>query len=294
MDYNSQTHHLAKKCVQLDDVKRRYTEEAVSRRQCSFKYYFPTGNTHRIQVCQKVLCQIYKITPRRLQKLQEKLKFDKPLADLRGKHSNRPNRINDSVKNAIRVHIEKLPKQESHYSRHRSEKLCLSPDLNIKKLFNLFVKENPNIDCTLRAYTDVFRGEFNIRFGLPRSDSCGYCDRLYMQLVACNNDDDRKKLQNESMKHHMSADAAYKTLKADTEKAKINKDYIVICTDLQQVLYCPTVSHSAVFYQRQFSTYNQAVHNVGSNKVFMFVWPENVAKRGSGEIYILFIKICYL
>jgi len=39
-----------------------------------------------------------------------------------------------------------------------------------------------------------------------------------------------------------------------------------------------------MFYQRQLSNYNLAIHNVGNNEVSMHLWYECIAKRGSLEI----------
>lgn len=65
-----------------------------------------------------------------------------------------------------------------------------------------------------------------------------------------------------------------------TEAAKLLKNNNVLCTDMQQVLFCPTLSHSNIFYQRQLSVYSSCIHNIGKNKVTMNVWDETVAKRG--------------
>ena len=82
----------------------------------------------------------------------------------------------------------------------------------------------------------------------------------------------------------MRAEAGYKTLRQDTEIAKVNPNYVVLCTDLQQVLFCPNLTHSSIFYQRQFSTYNYAINNMGNNTATMMVWHEAMAHRGSTKI----------
>ncbi|KAJ8876894.1 hypothetical protein PR048_021343 [Dryococelus australis] len=77
---------------------------------------------------------------------------------------------------------------------------------------------------------------------------------------------------------------AYKVLHEDVEISKSNSAYAVLCTDMQQVLYCPTPHHSSMVDQRQFSTYNQCVDKMETEKPFMLVWNESVAKRGFSEV----------
>nr|CAI5817612.1 unnamed protein product [Callosobruchus analis] len=54
--------------------------------------------------------------------------------------------------------------------------------------------------------------------------------------------------------------------------------------DLEQVLYCPTLTHSSVFYQRQLATYNYAIHDAAEGNATMMLWHEAMAHRGSTEI----------
>lgn len=292
LNYDNQSRMLAQQCMDIVNIKRRYVDEDISRRHCSVKYYLPVENQDipKVQVCQKKLCYVLKITPRRLQKLQEKLKFNEPLEDKRGRHSNRPNAIPNTIKDLIKAHIETFPKQESHYARGRTEKMCLSPDLTLKQMFILFKGKHPDAKCSEKLYRDIFRSDFNLRFGTPRSDTCQYCDKFYAKLVEARSEEEKNNISHESEIHHRRAEKAYSALSDDIKLAKENKNTIVLCTDLQQVLFCPTLKHSSVFYQRQYSCYNQAVHNMGTNDVFMCFWHESVAKRGSAEIASCLLK----
>ncbi|XP_050298547.1 uncharacterized protein LOC126737611 [Anthonomus grandis grandis] len=236
LNYDNQTRMLAQQCMDIVNIKRRYVD--------------------------------LKIIPRRLQKLQEKLKFNEPLEDKRGRHLNRPTAIPDTIKDLIKAHIESFSKQESHYARGRTEKLCLSPDLTLKQMFILFKGKHPVVKCSEKLYRDIFRSDFNLRFGTPRSDTCQYCDKFYVKLIEVRSEEEKNNISRESEIHHRRAEKGYSALSDDIKLAKENKNTIVLCTDLQQVLFCPTLKHSSVFYQRQYSCYNQAVHNMGTNDVF--------------------------
>lgn len=95
-DYYNKTHDeqssfLVHQCIELCDIGRRYREENLSRRQCSFKYFLFI-RSKRVQVCLKTLLQVYAISSKRIQILQAKMKNNGPLTDQRGKDMNRPHR----------------------------------------------------------------------------------------------------------------------------------------------------------------------------------------------------------
>lgn len=290
LDYNSQSAFLAKACIKVGDVNRRRVSEVFSRRHCTPQYFIPRKDTN-VRVCRKTLCDVFNITPRRVQMLLEKIKFDKPLTDGRGLHDNRPNRVSDETRELIKQHISSFPLQENHYSRLESKKKCLNPNLTVKRMWKLFLNKHPDSQVGIHMYRDIFNSEFNLRFGLPRSDTCAYCDRLYIQLIAANDDTERRTIEVESRIHHARADLAYSSLAKDTALAENHLDTtVVLCVDLQQVLFCPNLTHNNVFYQRQLSCYNLAVHNAGTNKAMMFFWDETIGKRGSAEVASCILK----
>lgn len=105
-------------------------------------------------------------------------------------------------------------------------------------------------------YEEVFTKEFNLRFFISRSDTCKYCDLNYIKLISAKTEEERKNIEIQSSLHYSKADESYNQLKKDEEIARKNKN-IVLCTDLQQVLFCPNLTHSSIFcYQRQLSNYN--------------------------------------
>lgn len=206
--------------------------------------------------------------------------------DLRGSHLNRLRMLSFEDRNKIMVHINNFPIMENHYSRKDSGKKCLSMDLSVKKMYRMFVEENPESHVNYCFYRKVFNRDFNLRFGSPRSDTCKTCDENYAKLVLARDQEARQIIVNESQLHHMKADVAYKEL---AENGR-DPNYVTLCMDLQQVLFSPTLTHSHVYYQRQYSTYNFNIHNMSTNKANMYLWHETVAKRGSKEIGSCILK----
>ncbi|CAH2018115.1 unnamed protein product [Acanthoscelides obtectus] len=57
-------------------------------------------------------------------------------------------------------------------------------------------------NISFRVYHDIFKSKFNLRFGLPRSDTCSYCDKLFMKLCSTDDANEKKKIEIESEIHH--------------------------------------------------------------------------------------------
>ena len=55
--------------------------------------------------------------------------------------------------------------------------------------------------------------EFNIHFGLPRSDTCDTCDSLKLRIEVAENDEDKTKLEQELHDHLKLADEGYASLR---------------------------------------------------------------------------------
>lgn len=97
-------------------------------------------------------------------------------------------------------------------------------------------------------YSDVFHSDFKLKFGLSRSDTCKTCDSLFVKICAEKDKNKIRDLQKESDLHHIRAEAAYSKLKEDQETATVNPKRAALFTDFQQVIFCPILHHSSMFY----------------------------------------------
>ncbi|KAL3270143.1 hypothetical protein HHI36_009201 [Cryptolaemus montrouzieri] len=88
----------------------------------------------------------------------------------------------------------------------------------------------------------------------------------------------------------MRAKAMQDLLKRETENAKINKKKLVLSLKLQQALPVPKLTEGPAFYCRKIWLYNSGIHYCGCEKGNMFVWSEDVDKRGSDEIRSVLFK----
>ncbi|KAJ8896177.1 hypothetical protein PR048_001520 [Dryococelus australis] len=147
---------------------------------------------------------------------------------------NRQRAVSFDVKELVRDHIDSMPAQESNYSRSTSSKRYLSSELCVERMYDLFKESRFNIKSSHGLHRDIFRSEFKLRFGPPRSESCSYCDELYINLVTAETEDEQKRISVQSTLHHRKAETAYKVLHKDVVMSKSNPTYVVLCTNMQQ------------------------------------------------------------
>src|SRR5207245_425575 len=95
-----------------------------------------------------------------------------------GQIGHRPRKEADRVN--IRKHIELIDRMPSHYSRATSTKEYITGELNLRKLYNLYVSwchEKSMSPSKQSLYGEVFRTEYNISFHHPKKDQCELCAR---------------------------------------------------------------------------------------------------------------------
>lgn len=146
-----------------------------------------------IVTCQTFLLNLYQITRKRLRIIQKKALECDTFKDMRGRHSNRPNKVVSSFWDLAKKHLESLPHKTSHYSRQKSSKLYFeNPNLNVKILFQLFqsfYKESTGLSLKIgyRCYFNFFLIS-GVSFKLPRTDVCDQCTESLVKLKNNPND----------------------------------------------------------------------------------------------------------
>ena len=97
------------------------------------------------KVCQKAFLLIHGFGKQRLEVLRKKMPIGLtiPKPDCQGKHTKRPAKILEELREKIREHIMSFPTRQSHYSRHNNPgRLYLSPDLSIAKMYQMFLAKH--------------------------------------------------------------------------------------------------------------------------------------------------------
>ena len=273
--------------ISVCGVQRRrhgsYEDEQNSRRQATICYSLPDGQGKFVRVCKKVFQNTFDVNDKKIRVLIEKKKMGETCYnDRRTRHAapkfSEPDRV------LVKNHINMIPREVGHYSRAKSQKEYLSPDLNIHRLFKAFTQIHSDSLVTYKFYRSVFIKDFpNLCFHRPRVDTCSTCDKLDCQIKANIESSQSAKIQLEL--HHRKAERAREVLKQDTiESQDPESSKCCISMDLQQVMFVPSLTHSDMFYLSQLSCYNLGVHIGDTNEAYMCMWHEGVASRGANEI----------
>jgi len=143
-----------------------------------------------------------------------------------------------------------------------SKKLYLSPELNIAKMHKLFkeMKEcYPHSKITESSYWVIFCSEFNISFDRPPKNQCDVCKTYQNSSIYCWT----TKNTNWIWQTH-GKENKIKTRKKK-EKYRKDKNTIVSCFDLEQILTNPHAFQSTLYYNRKLNTFNFTIYNLCSS-----------------------------
>ncbi|CAG9789604.1 unnamed protein product [Diatraea saccharalis] len=168
--------------IKIENVERERPKTGMGKkRSCSHKYYIKL-EIKNIQVCRDGFASIHEISKKRVDNVSKEYRDPTvtiPAKSERGKHLNRPNRVSDEWVSKVDSHIRSFPCRESHYSRNKSSRYYLSPELNIKRMYDLYLKKyEPGLEAPAKPkvsfdfYYRYFKQNFKYSFGSPRSDTC--------------------------------------------------------------------------------------------------------------------------
>lgn len=283
--------------------KKRSYRKKIKRQESSRKLTFVYKvkiNGIDVEVCKNEFLAVHGLqnSAKRVRNITAQISEGRSTAkpDARGKHYNRPNKISDEQLQSVFEHIESIPKYVSHYSRENNpDRVYLDHDINISILYKdfyvLWCQEKQIEPVKEDRYRRIFCSKFNIGFKLPKVDTCATCDE-HNNLIEANKgnlvvcQDLKIKLE----LHQRRAAAMQNDLKQEAEDAKLNHNKIVITFDMQQTLPTPLLTVGEAFYLRKAWTYNLGVHNCGDGQATMYMWTEDIAKRGSEEVASCLLK----
>ncbi|CAG2249149.1 unnamed protein product [Mytilus edulis] len=153
--------------------------------------------------------------------------------DKRGKHMPH-NKTTKTAMELVRRHIESFPVVDGHYTRKDSNRKYLGADLNIKRMYELYIvqckDQIPEKDIVSQAvYRKIFNEEYNFSFHVPKKDQCAVCT-IYHQR---NNE---RTLTNDTKKAYDKHQE--RKIKAREEKKKIKSQQRVHLNLLWANLIC--------------------------------------------------------
>lgn len=270
-----------------EDIGNQNAKKAESRRKYSFLYFFNV-NGEKVQVCKTFYLSTLDISQKPVYTAHQtkNVSTNTPTIDLRGKNCNSRRKPEGDVDFA-RLHIKSFPTVESHYCRANTSRLYLDSNLNIAKMYDLYVEKCQNEDKTpikKSMYYRIFGTEFNLGFHLPKSDRCDVCEAYRV----AKNTETLSDEQSDSYENHI---LRKNQMRQHRNNEKENKDLPVLLFDLQNVITCPHADISSLFYKRKLNVYNLTAYFTLTKKVYCAVWNEKMSGRAGNDIASAFRRI---
>lgn len=266
-----------------------YIHQVVNSRRVYTRVYKMPGVNGSIKVCKVMFQATFDIGSRKMRVLAAKIVtgLGFPNDDSR-QHNSSHRAVSQEHLSYIQQHILSFPAYESHYTRDRSSKLYLSSDLSIIQMYELYQKKCATqnlVPVHYSTYRLIFKS-YNLSFRKPKTDTCGKCDRMMVQIKMESNPKEKEKLQLQLENHQNSARRVYNEKRKDIDATKTNSSVRTSSFDLQKQLATPHLRNGEAFYARQLYTYNLTIFTsyLGENAASCYLWDETKAKRGSQEI----------
>lgn len=286
-DVNRQRDYLSSCMVNIKPKYQYHVHE--SKRRDNNAFYF-TYNNNRIRVCKSFFKATLSITDRPIRTVIEKrTESATVLTDLRGKHENHK-KLEESIREGIKNHINSIPRIESHYTRARSSREYIEGGKSLADLHRDYVEECKTKNVShgkYLMYHKIFNEEFNISFFSPKKDQCATC------ATYVNASDSEKERLKDVYENHISEKDLSRNEK-QIDKEKVNENYVVACFDLQAVLQCPRGDISVFYYLSKLNVFNFTVYECKkkpkSDNCICYVWDETRGKRGANEIGSCLLK----
>lgn len=315
LNRNDQNMYLAG-LISVLPVKQRRSKNEVCANLHDASYAFRVRiqvdeKTVEVPVCFKAFLSLHGIGKKRIETIQKSLKASGTVSkDKRGSNIKK-HKLPELVLRKIKSHISSFRGRNSHYSRSKTRKLYLPEDLNIKKMYKIYLElKNPPV--SYETYRHIFNTNFNISFGYPRSDTCSSCDQFLAELKVLQSklrgtDVTDEKMKNsieaeihkkttENNVHKSKADVFYQRKKLARKQAMKRVDFECIAMDFQKNLPMPNLSTNDVYYKRQLTMHSFNIHVLSTNSATFYCYPEIIGGKGSNEVasllhYFIFVQL---
>lgn len=240
------------------------------------KYHVWSGKFKKC-VCLKMFLAIFGVSQKRVQSIAKLKQSGHPISERRG--GDRKSKGNSDKREKVKEFLRGLKGKESHYGRSKSRRIYLDSKYNIAVLHRLY---NQKIEAAYKVpykfFSRIFNNNFNIGFGSPATDVCGFCVRHSSQISLCRDNLEKDKLKLNLKVHKTRAQQFYKLMKETPENS------ISYCFDLQQVQVLPKTPVGDAFYAQQLSFYAFCVTDISCKSPFFYTWLEHEAARGCVEV----------
>ncbi|KMQ85258.1 lish domain-containing [Lasius niger] len=252
---------ISKSIVQVEP-SYRYQIPGITR-SLNHAFYFEIDR-HRIRVCKYFFKATLDINDRPIRTVISKIENGFTKEDLRGCHGNH-RRLDESIKDGVRKHIDSIPRIESHYLRTQTTREFIEGGKTIADLHRDYT-EKCNAEglptAKLSMFARIFNTEYNLSFFTLKKDQCELCTAFGN---AQNEDKEALRLKYETYQRDKQFSRVEKN--QDKKKAKTTKTMKVATYDLQAVLPLPRGDVSVFYYKSKLNAYNFTICQLNSQVV---------------------------
>lgn len=281
--------HVVLKFVETYNVSRRRERKSkkgtTPKAQLSrtTKYFVPTTEKRcKLPVCMETFINILGISRFRVNNITKQFHENGFLKEKRGGF--RQAAKYEEKANSVVNFLNRFQCIESHYCRGKSERKYLPSELNIRKLWKMYLDDTESLSVKQSFFRKIFNTRYNLGFGTPRTDVCSTCLSLTEKIKIENDSKKRLDLMIEKRVHNLKAKAFYEKLKDKDKKI------LILSFDCQKNLPLPKVPDQSVYYSRQVYVQNLTIV-IGNSKsklspsnVYAYCWTENEFVRDSNVI----------
>lgn len=272
-----------KLCFLIKTTERNLTKrpkQEVSRRSFTFTYYFDVHD-NRFQVCKNFYLGTLNISQKPVYNVHKNKNMKTDFANVSKRGKSRGNKMPQQDIDIVIGHINMFPRVASHYCRADTKKEYLDPNLNIKKMYQLYVEycnEELNIQPVKQSmYRNIFCSEFNLDFHHRKKDLCITCEESNLAIKESRELSADKE---ESIKRHKEMKIKMREHKNQDKEGNIP----ILCFDLQNVITLPISNVGNFFYLPKLTCYNLTGHLSKTKKVYNAVWTEYTGGRTGNDL----------
>lgn len=272
--------------IDVVEVQQRRPRPDVTnkeQRSASFSYHILVG-TERKQVCFHAFLSVFSVTEKRVRRIRNLKLLGQTPEDKRGKKVSHSLPV--EVHSLVDDHIKSFPLKETHYKGKKT--YYLSPQLNIKKMWKLYLEKHPDIrpKVSQTFFWQYYKENFNYPFGRPQVDVCSTCEQLNMKVKSSSlNNVAKRAAVAELLVHKNRSKKFYTSLQHEQSEEGKNENHILaLAFDYMKTISIPKLPVQELYYMRQLSVNCFGIHNLKSNDTTLFLYHEGIARKGPNEV----------
>lgn len=105
-----------------------------------WKYFVSVGGVKQ-DVCQTFILQLFQVSIKRLRIIQSKILLGDSFQEKRKSHNNHPYKLDESVLNLMKTHLQSFIQDKSHYCQQKTSLIYFEKtDLFVKSLYIIFLE----------------------------------------------------------------------------------------------------------------------------------------------------------